>query len=128
MKKTLKTIGFVIILLALGSIVAHAYNIDSDLRPVNQPLGSIGTQGAENGTIILLQIIAGGLLYFAAPVATIAVAFAAFDMVMGGAESEKLEQSKKFLTWAVIGLILIIMSYSLTKIIITIISQATSLG
>ena len=39
-------------------------------------------------------------------------------MATGGADSEKLEQAKKGLTWTIAGLLLIILSYSIVKTVI----------
>lgn len=100
-----------------------AYTIPEDLIPINEPFRigkDLSGQGATtaSGTIIFLQILAGGLLYFAAPVAIIIIALAGFNMTIQGAESEKIEEAKRSLKWAVIGLLLIILSYSLVRIII----------
>lgn len=100
---------------------AQAYTIDPTYAPDNTPFTleeNTKARGAENSTVIILQIIAGALLYFAAPIAIIMISFNAFNMVMFGAESEKLEQSKKGLTWAALGLLAIILSYSITRAII----------
>jgi len=119
MKKILiKTVLLTILIIILGSMVTHAYTIDPDFKPINEPFGELAEEDASSATIIILQIISGGLLYFAAPVAVIMIAFAGFNMVTGGADSEKLEQSKKHLTWAIIGLVLIIMSYSAVRFVI----------
>lgn len=115
-------IAFGLSTLLMGSV--QAYTIDSTYRPSNTPFAleentkEKGEKGAENSTVIILQIIAGALLYFAAPIAIILIGFNAFNMVIFGAESEKLEQSKKGLTWAAIGLLVIILSYSITRAII----------
>jgi hypothetical protein len=105
--------------LAISKIAyADNFTINPDYKPINEPFpltDVIEKEGAGGATILVLQIIAGGLLYFAAPVAIIMIAMAAFGIVMGGAESEKIEQSKKNLTWSVIGLLVIILSYSIVR-------------
>ena len=95
--------------------LSPGYNI----RPENEPFALKDSAFSENngagGAIIVLQILAGGLLYFAAPLAIIFVTMAGIQMTIGGAESEKLEQAKKHLTWSIIGLLLIIFSYSAVR-------------
>ncbi len=130
MKKTLRKFSSIIITaLAISlcfSILAEAYTIDSSLKPVNTAYDKVdfadlndgSTQSASSATILILQIFAGALLYFAAPVATILIIVNAFRMVTGGAESDTLEQAKKGLTWTIIGLITIMMSYSIVRIAI----------
>jgi hypothetical protein len=135
MKKiTLYIIAAILLSLLISSVSAEALTIPEYLRPINEPFniaGDIdasgnGISGAAAGTIIILQIIAGTLLYFAAPIAIIMIAIAALNMVIGGADSEKIEQSKKSLTWTIIGLLAIILSYSLVRFVIGLIINAAT--
>jgi len=117
------------LLLSLWMNSAIAYTIPGEFRPINEPFDigdELETTGAAGGTIVVLQIIAGGLLYFASPVAVIFIVVSAFTMVTGGADSEKIEQSKKSLTWAVIGLLVIILSYSIVRAVISTTLKAAS--
>jgi len=104
--------------------MAHGYNVPDKYRPVNAPLGSLVSDqnmqknDAKTLTNTLLQIIAGTLLYFAAPIAVFTIVQAAFAITSSGADTEKLEQGKKHLTWAIIGLIAVIFSYSIVRIMI----------
>ena len=110
-------------------LIAHAYSIPSTYKPGNEPLDLNYNHGSIQGsfaTILILQVIAGGLLYFAAPIAVIMIAMGAFQMVTGGAESEQLEQSKKHLTWTMIGLVVIILSYSIVKFAITFVMDSAN--
>ncbi|MFC1615852.1 hypothetical protein ACFL21_01815 [Patescibacteria group bacterium] len=106
--------------------IAHAtFTIPDEYKPFNEPFDvDIKKEGATGGTIIILQIIAGGLIYFAAPVGVIAIVISAFIMVVGGAESEKVDQAKKGLTWSIVGLLCVIFSYSAVRIIISVIIGA----
>lgn len=113
-------------------IAQAAYQIPEEFKPSNEPFDlDITETGARGGTIIILQIIAGGLLFFAAPVAVIMVVISAFIMVVGGAESEKVDQARKGLTWSLVGLVIIILSYSIVRAIIAFVisaGEATSIG
>ncbi len=127
LKKILTTIGLSSLLIILALQTTHALQIDSSYRPENAPFALedntelMEEEGARDSTVIILQIIAGTLLYFAAPLAVIIIGLGAFNMVIGGADTEKLEQAKKHLTWAVLGLLTIILSYSITRIVITLV-------
>lgn len=119
----------VIINIAVSIFTTFAYTIPEEFRPINEPLNigqELGTTaaGTTSGTILVLQILAGGLLYFAAPIAIIIIVMTGSQMAMLGAESEKIEEAKRSLTWAVLGLLLIIFSYSLVRIIINAALQA----
>lgn len=133
-RKLLIIVGSVLLLITLAG-VAQAYQIPDEYRPENLFFGEKeldynkdleGQTQGSTAAVIILQTIAGGLLYFAAPLGVILIGFAAFNMVMGGADSEQLEQSKKHLTWTVIGLFLIILSYSLVRIVITFVSKSVN--
>lgn len=128
-KKILITIGILTSIIFLMGTEVQAYSIPNEFRPQNEPFSLKYGEGPVQGstaTIQILQIIAGGLLYFAVPVAVIIISIAGLQMVTGGAESEKLEESKKNLTWAVIGLILIILSYSAVKFVISFIFNSAN--
>ncbi|MFA6306026.1 MAG: hypothetical protein WC651_04895 [Candidatus Gracilibacteria bacterium] len=132
MKKTIKKLAImttlaIAITMAISAFSAFGYTIPEDFRPINEPF-SLGKEldpskgntqaSTTSGTIVFLQILAGGLLYFAAPIAVIIIAMTGFNMAFQGAESEKIEEGKRSLTWAVLGLLLIILSYSLVRIVI----------
>lgn len=109
--------------------VAEAATIDPDFRPQNEPFDisqEIEREGAAGGAIIILQILASGLLYFAAPLAVIMIGFAGWDMAMGSDDTEKIDTAKKHLTWLLIGLMIIILSFSLTKFVINLLIGTAS--
>lgn len=135
-KKLLIIISSILLLIAIAG-VAQAYQIPDEYRPENLFFGEKeldynkdlpGQTQGSTATVIILQTIAGALLYFAAPLGVILIGFSAFNMVMGGADSEKLEQAKKHLTWTIIGLFVIILSYSLVRIVITFVSRSVDVA
>lgn len=130
-KKILTSIILAISILILGTAAVHAYQIDPSLRPSNEPFAldkEIEETGASGATIVVLQIIAGALLYFAIPIGVIAIVFSGSSMVLYGAEQEKLDAAKKHLTWSIIGLVTVILSYSIVRIIIGAILKAASVA
>ncbi|MBD3361046.1 hypothetical protein GF366_04585 [Candidatus Peregrinibacteria bacterium] len=130
--KNIITISLAIILgLLLIQSVSAQYTIPPELRPQNEPFAVeeiIQQEGAASGAVLILQIIAGGLLYFAAPVAVIMIGLAALNIVTGGSDTEKIETGKKHLTWSIVGLVLIILSYSAVRFIISFAIQAGEAG
>lgn len=130
MKKLILTISLLTITILFGLQTlqtVEAYQIDPSYRPQNAPFSlkeEITQQGAQSATIIILQVIAGALLYFAAPIAVIVIIMGGFNMAVYGAEQEKLEQGKKQLTWAILGLLCVILSYSIVRIILTFVLRA----
>ena len=132
LKKTIILLGLMTLTLILfGASGVYAAGLMPDAyRPENMPFGrealgtATGLTGAAFAFVLILQIIAGGLLYFAAPVAVITIVLAALSMVVGSHETEKVEQAKKWLTWAIIGLLTIMLSYSIVRIIIGLVIRA----
>ena len=131
MKRTILKIGVILTIAALSGIlfayVAHAaYEIPDQYAPDNIPLSDLEYgfgHGGESGLIQDFQILAGALLYLAAPLAVIAIGMTAFNMVINSGSSEKVETAKKQLTWAVLGLVLIILSYATIKFVIEFVPQ-----
>ena len=131
-KIALTLITFFILSLTLTlalNLVANAYQIPPEYKPINQPFGFTGDQvgtgeNAANRTILVLQIITGGLLYFAAPVGVLMVAISGLKMIIGGDTPDKLTEAKNGIIWTVIGLLVIILSYSIVRIVLTILIEA----
>ncbi len=121
-KLILKTIFIGLLILIFSGIAEAQIGIPDEYSPDNMPLDinfeTKAGQGAASLTISVLSIIAGGLLGFAGPVAVILIIVNAFKMAKGGADSEELEQAKKGLTWTIIGLLLIILSWGIVRTVI----------
>lgn len=130
MKKHITKILLASIMISLlWAVNAHAFTLPDTFKPINSPFNlnsEINAGGATGGTIIILQILAGGLLYFAAPIAVVLFAMAGFQLVTGGGDTDKVEQGKKNLIWTSAGLLLIILSYSIVKYIIEFVIIAAS--
>ena len=131
LKKILKIVSIMLIAAAAGIFLAQianaTYSIPGELRPNNAPfdLSNVNEENlytsGEGGSaplILILQILAGALLYVAAPLAVISVALAAFNMVMFGGSNDKVEEAKRQLTWAILGLITITLSFALIRFLI----------
>jgi len=97
------------------------YRLPDELKPSNVPFDVDIGQTSDPGITqvqYILQVIAGALLYFAAPLAVLMIAMIGFNMAMGSGSTEKIEAGKKSLTWAIAGLATIILSYALVKFVI----------
>ena len=95
--------------------------LDGDLKPENAVSYGTGSSIADGvfTANTVLHTIEGALLFFAVPIAILAIITAGLQMVKGGHESEEIDKAKNNLKWSIIGLLLIILSYSLVKIVIT---------
>jgi hypothetical protein len=133
--KKLAKLGIIVLAAGLSSLLFAqfadaAYQIPKTFMPDNTPLNLDFTKDSQNtgdpGTsalILVLQIVAGALIYFAAPIAILSIALIAFDLAMGSANTEKVETAKKRMIWLVLGLLTIMFSYGLIKFLIGFVFQ-----
>jgi hypothetical protein len=106
--------------------------LDPNLKPDNSPGVIIGTETlSKNGAEAafgnyVLQIIAGGLITVAAPVAIIIIAISGLIAVVSHGDQGLIDKARKTLTWAIIGLIVIIFSWVIVKAVISVVISANS--
>lgn len=74
--------------------------------------------------IYIIQKVSDGILYVAAPLAILFIAYSGFAYINAMGNQEGLEGAKKTLTWAILGLLLIIISYGIVRLIIAIALKA----
>lgn len=134
MKKTIIIFAATLTLFVIGQAYAQAaFGIPQNLRPKNAGLGklneavigqvesaSANEQGkaAVTGVNLVLQYFANTLLYFAGPLAILFVARAGADYAFGLGEEQKLEAAKRELTWALVGLALVMFAYLIVRVVI----------
>ncbi len=131
MKKLLATTGLLFtLLLAAAPLASAQVEINPDLHPVYAPIVVIPKGNAATYGNYYLQLIAGGLLYLAGPVAILIIATAGLRYVTSHGDQNALEGAKKTLEWAIIGLIVIIFAYAIVRVVITVTlsTDSTSTG
>ena len=130
MKKLLTTIGLIFTLMTIVMPIASArMGLPDELHPDYAPV--VKLQATKDGGPAdeaaygnyFLQLIAGGLLYFAAPVAVLVIAIGGLRYVTSHGKQENIEGAKKTLEWAIIGLIIIMLSFAIVRVIITTLLQ-----
>lgn len=95
--------------------------LDPNLKPENSPGVVVNPEtlekaGAETAFAnYMLQVLAGGLITVAAPVAIIIIAIAGLIAVVSHGDQKLIDRAKKTLTWAVIGLIVIIFAWVIVR-------------
>ena len=107
-----------------GNLVAIV-KLDNSMKPSNSPgivfgkdqLKEKGPEGAFGN--YLLQMLAGGLITLAAPVAIIIIAISGLLAVVSSGTPGLIEKAKKSLTYAIIGLIIIIFSWVVIRAVIS---------
>lgn len=104
--------------------------INPDLRPTNavyMPVSKTGTSetamsSAANVANTILQLIAGSLIYAAGPLAVLMIAVGGFRYVISHGDQTQMEAAKKNITWAIIGLFVIMVSWIIVSSIIRILT------
>jgi hypothetical protein len=129
MFKKLITISLILIgLISISAQTVIAYEIPQEYTPKNTPFQDTFIPGSntapETVTNQILYRLSGALLYFASPLAIIMIGVSAFKITSSGADSEGIEQGKKQLTWAILGLVLIILSWALVRYVIEFVIRA----
>lgn len=124
LQRTLALLGLTIVLAINMTAVTHAaITIPDEYKPKNIALEKLnktisdtaktqGTQEAAVSTVnLVVQYIANILLYFAAPLAVLFLARAGSDYAFAFGDQTKLDAAKRELTWAILGLVVIIIAY-----------------
>lgn len=126
MKKLLAIIGILVTLGTASPAAMAAVELDPNLHPEYAPVVVIkGGNEADYGNYFL-QLIAGGLLYLAGPTAILIIAISGLRYVTSHGDENAMEGAKKTLEWAIIGLVVIILSYSVIRVVITTVLQTAS--
>lgn len=97
--------------------------MDQNLKPEFAPTFNVESSNRAQGAIVILQIIAGSLIYAAGPLAVLMIAVGGLRYVASHGDQNQMDGAKKTITYAVVGLALIIVSYSIVVSIITVVSQ-----
>jgi hypothetical protein len=123
-----------------STLLAPLYNsdlqaritLDSSLKPDNSPgviidpatFSKPGGEAAAGN--YLLQLLAGALISIAAPVAIVIIAISGLFAVVSHGDQGMMDKAKKALTWAVIGLIVIIFSWVVIRTVVSLVLTANS--
>lgn len=103
-------------------------HIPSALQP--EGVTHIPISGSPQGQAVVvnvvLQLIAGSLIYLAGPVAILIIAVGGIQYITAHGDQNQLEGAKKTITWALIGLAIIIVSYAIVWNIINLLESTVS--
>lgn len=126
MKKLITTILllFAIMSVTIPSAIA-AVQIDPQLHPEYAPVVVLQCPPSNPKCDLspeyanyFLQLIAGGLLYLAAPTAVLIIAVSGLRYATSHGDENSMEGAKKTLMWAIIGLVVVIGAWAIVRIII----------
>lgn len=129
MKKfTYIIIGFV---LTLPLTISNALGISLEdfegevFRPENLPAGNVTEASAETKVLEILDFIIQLILYAAGSVAVLMLIIGAIVYIGSLGKQERMERGKKIITYAVIGLVIIILAFAVVTNVIDLIYRAT---
>lgn len=130
MKNFLITICLIVTALTLNPALTSAQvQIKGDLLPGYAATLPKTTDGSRATPInIILQLIAGSLIYAAGPAAVLMIAIGGFRYVASHGDQTQMEGAKKTIMWAIVGLLVIIVSYAIVTNIINIVATTGTVG
>lgn len=104
--------------------VVSAQALTPDSLGISQP-GAVGLNGSVDIRVTIARIIRAAMS-FIGTILFLIVVYAGVLWMTAGGNSEKVEEAKKWLFGAIIGLIIILAAYGLTTFVITQLVNATS--
>lgn len=117
-----------VIAIAIPALVQANYSrllavveLDDGLKP--QYVAEAPNAGPIYAGKFILQMIAGSLIMAAGPLAVLMLAIGGFQYVISHGEQNTMENAKKTITYALMGLGVIIVSYAIIKNIIDILGK-----
>ena len=114
--KTILLLSFFLPLIAK----ADGYAIPGEYHPPKLP--TAGTYSAE-ALVGYIYTVIGALLAVSASVAVFFIFLSGFQLVTAMGNSEKIDQAKKTLFWAIGGLLIIILSFAIVHFIANLITN-----
>lgn len=133
MKKNIIKIGLMIIgfMIQIQCSINQALaqvSIKPELRPPYAPEfnDKVAVKGTHHYINFILQVFAGGLIYIAGPLAVLMLVWGGSSYITAMGDQGKTDKAKKTIIYAIAGLIVIILSYSLVGNIIAIVGSGVS--
>ena len=97
--------------LSAGTALAQV-QMDPNLKPDFAP-SYTSSQNRATPVTATLQLVAGSLIYVAGPLAVLMIAAGGFMYVTSHGDSTQMENAKKTIMFAIIGLVVIIVSWAI---------------
>lgn len=111
-------VSFVILNFGVGIILAAQPATIATISP-----GDYGLPDTHTRLSTLINTVLKWIIYIAGVASVVVIIFAGMKYALAGGDERKIEDSKKFLTYAIIGIIIIMCSYIITQIILGIIQN-----
>jgi len=142
MKKKLLILGLMLLLNLVPNLVKAPGNpaikessdlmarveLPAEFHPDYLPAVELKNANEADYGNYFLQLIAGGLLYLAAPIAVVVLAIAGLRYSISHGDQAQMDGAKNTIQWALVGLIIIIFSFAIVKAVITLTIQTQTGG
>lgn len=107
--------------------------INEDYKPgfavdLKKPEEGESTGFATRAAATILQLLAGSLIFVAGPAAVLILAVGGLRYVISHGDQTAIEEAKKTIIWAIIGLIVIMLSWAIVVNVATLLQSAGSAG
>lgn len=138
-KKILKFILVTVGVITLSTVVFAATDfskmttpLDPDLKPGYLPNFAMDNNGSTQTAIafpsFILQLLSGALLYFAGPISILLIAVGGLMYVTSRGDDNMMSKAKNTITYALIGLVVIIVSFVAVRGVIQVVFEADKLS
>ena len=107
------------VMAALPVAGATAGLLSADDRPTDTVIEVTGDDGGLAFRKLIVSIV-DYFLGFAGLLAVVFIVYAGVLMIQAQGEDEDTEKGKKILTWAVLGLLLIMLSYAIVRMVVSV--------
>jgi len=107
-----------VVISGAGRALAQVHLDQGYLGDANENLVKYEGATAEDTVNQFLLHTADVLLYFAASIAVLALVVGAFHLVKGRGNEDAVSEAKTTILWSIIGLFIVIFSYSLVRTVI----------
>ncbi|RLC38422.1 hypothetical protein DRH27_02290 [Candidatus Falkowbacteria bacterium] len=121
---------FFVILLNVSFVDATEYNADGSIKKSSSPVelkNPLGGTGPADVNKVIGQVI-NGVLGIVGSLALLMFIYGGFTWMTAAGSSEKVTKGKDILVWAVVGLIVIFMSYAFVRLILVDILKGSASG
>ena len=101
------------------SFLRAAISLPEEFHPVYAPVVTIEGGDETSYGNYFLQLLAGSLIYLAAPTAVLIIAIGGLRYVTSHGDQTQMDGAKNTLKWATVGLIVIILSFAIVRGVIS---------
>jgi len=119
MFKNNKKLIFILILVAIGGFLLLSPALAAPTKALDNPLGTTDINA-------LIGRVIKGVLGIVGSLALLMIIYGGFTMLTSGGAEQKINKAKGIIVWAIIGLVVIFLSYAILNAVLGVLTTGTS--